>query len=152
MKTPHLRIILLAGLLTTVSLAYAQDKNYSNVYIEKKVDGTWSGTTKTTFTATLGKHDKGDRTPIYLSLKKANADVYYFYAEYEAQTPEKKAFHKFFGGVGSKPFWESPTGSTDIDWVYFNKDVYDIWAGDPKPFHVEIEFADGSAVKYYISP
>ncbi|MEQ9231060.1 MAG: hypothetical protein RIF46_10290, partial [Cyclobacteriaceae bacterium] len=62
MKTPHLRIILLAGLLTTVSLSYAQDKNYSNVYIEKKVDGTWSGTTKTTFTATLGKHDKGDRT------------------------------------------------------------------------------------------
>jgi hypothetical protein len=141
------------GAIVFINNALAQEKSYSTVYQETKTDDSWSGTKKTSYSARLSKPDKGETSPLMLVVDRPNEESFFIIVKYETDTSDGKAFHKVMSGPAwGQPKWTSPSGNTDINWVYFNKNAYDIWAGESKPFDVQIEFADGSAVKYYISP
>ena len=154
MKTT-LRIAFSLSFLTLFVLAgFGQDKSYGNVYYSVKNGDTWGGLTKmASAKATLEKYDKGE-APIVLTLNDGKGNNYFFASSFEAKTADGKAFHKVIGGgiAYPDPKWTAPSGNTEISWVYFNKNIYEIFMGDPKPFDVELQFADGSAIKYFISP
>ena len=113
----------------------AQLKEFGNVYYSVKNGDTWSGLTKLNATVKLEKPDKGEISPILIT--------------FEAKTADGKAFHKI---VYNDPIWTGPSGSTKINWVFLNNSIHEIHASVPKPFDIELQFADGSAIKYYISP
>lgn len=102
--------------------------------------------------AVLDCPEKGQET--ILGLSDGKSISYVLACIYEAKTGDGRSFHKLLsGGVAwPNPKWVSPTGNTEITWIYFNKNASEIFSNDPKPFDVELQFADGSAVKYFISP
>jgi hypothetical protein len=134
--------------------ANAQLKEFGNVYYSVKNGDAWSGLIKMKATVKLEKPDKGDISPILLTLIENNQKYSTLTCQFEAKTADGKAFHKIIGGgiAYGDPVWTSPTGSTKITWVYLNKSIHEIHAGAPKPFDLELQFEDGSAVKYFISP
>ena len=148
-----LRTLLIFSFLFIFSFAgMAQDRDYGTVYYSVKNGDTWGGLIKMpSARASLSVPHKGKET--ILSFSDGDND-YIFGCYFEAKTADGRAFHKVIEGGIAFPVakWVSPSGNQEISWVYFNKDVYEIVSGDPKPFDVEIQFGDGSAIKYFISP
>ena len=151
----NLRLFLSCSFLLLIVLTSIGQyrKEYGNVYYSVKDGDSWGGLIKMPNTkAVLDCPEKGEET--VLSLSDGKSVSYAFACIFEAKTGDGKYFHKLLSGgmMWPNPEWTSPTGNTEITWVYFNKNAYEIFNGDPKPFDVELQFADGSAVKYFISP
>lgn len=137
-----------------VSDLSAQAKEYGNVYYSIKNGDTWSGLTKMNAKAFLEKSGKGFDYPVTVRLIDKGTNYYYVNCKFEAKTADGKSFHKLESqgpGMGSSE-WMSPSGSTEINWVYLNKSIHEIYDSEIKPFDLELHFEDGSAVKYFFSP
>jgi hypothetical protein len=139
--------------LLSATQVNAQLKEFGNVYYSVKTGDTWGGLIKMNAKVKLEKPDKGEISPITLTLIE-NQTYKYVNCQFEAKTADGKSFHKLMpvgpGMPGSD--WKSPSGATKITWVYLNKSIHEIHASAPKPFDIELQFEDGSAIKYYISP
>jgi len=152
-KSIRVSILFLLVFFTAFSTV-AQEKRYKTVYKSEKTGDSWGGTKKTTFSASIERNEKGEG-PVSISILSGNSTTvkYNLTCDFEAMTGEGKAFHRVIDGpVYGAPNWTSHTGSTDVNWVYLNKSIREILA-EPEylPFDVEVQFGDGSAVKYLIS-
>jgi len=151
MRNSFFKYSLLAVSLALLSFKSQDGLTFKNVYHETKTDGSWSGTKKTRFTANVSELSKGG--PYSLTMKDQSGSVSYrVVVNYQTESSDGRAFHQVVGGVWGESNWTSPSGDTSINWVFMNKDISKVLEDDPKPFDIEIQFGDGSAVKYYISP
>ncbi|MCP4456814.1 MAG: hypothetical protein GY816_02115 [Cytophagales bacterium] len=67
-------------------------------------------------------------------------------------TGEGKASHRVIvsAAMYADPNWTSHPCSSEVNWVYLNKSIREIMADkEYLPFDIEVQFADGSVVKYF---
>jgi len=141
-------LAILVVAISSVHGAKAQ-KKYSTVYVSVKEADSFSGLKKSQFSVTITDQEMAN---IFVIAMTNNTTTYYLPLKFEAMAGEGKAFHKV---VTTDPFsytWTGPSGQTEINWVYVNASIKDIYNGDTAPFDFEIQFEGGSAVKYYVSP
>ncbi len=155
MKQSFQTLVILSFTFLTILSTEAQTKKYGTIYSSEKTGDSWGGTKKTNLVATLERNEKGEG-PVSITLLTGNSENYKYNltADFEAMTGEGKAFHRVLVGAAmyADPNWTSHTGSSEVNWVYLNKSIREILAEkEVLPFDIEIQFADGSAVKYLIS-
>jgi len=142
----RLQYLLSIALVCVLSFgASAQGKTYGQVYYSVKNGDAWGGLIKTTFGVTITSIDEGFYQLVMTGTENTVT------IKFEATTSEGRAFHAVSKAHPIK--WKGPEGQTTIAWVYANKNIADIFnSATLKPWDLEIQFSEGPAVKYYMSP
>jgi len=141
-----MRINYLLSFLLLVAMCqtgFSQTKTYGQVYYSVKNGNDWGGLIKTSFGVSLTNPEEG----LYQISMSGTSNI--ITVKYEAMNSEGRAFHTI-----SKLYnisWKGPAGQTEINWVFLNKDIAEIFTNGVKPWDLELQFSDGSAVKYYMS-
>lgn len=141
-----MRITYLFTFLLVLSVAHTslgQAKTYGQVYYSVKNGNDWGGLIKTAYAVSLTNSEEG----LYQLTMSGTDNT--MTIKFEAMNSEGRAFHAV--SKLHKISWKGPAGQTEINWVFLNKNVAEIFTNGMKPWDLELQFADGTAVKYYMS-
>jgi hypothetical protein len=145
-----MRIILLFAIcsLSFTSVAQGQALNFGTVYTSEKMSGgDWSDLKKTNHRMTFRQ-----ATPqVYtIEMQLGGNETYGISLAYETQTSEDRAYH--YVQEGPLPlYWPSTTGATTVFGVLTHKPLPEIYADGELPFDIELEYNDGSRLRFYFS-